>query len=88
MSYVALFVHYAIQLYMLLIFVWVLGSWFPQWKGQQWFRTVEDLIKPYMDLFKAIPLRIGMLDLSPMLALVVLMIVDSLLRATMHGGVR
>lgn len=84
----SLFVHYAIRLYMLLIFVWVMGSWFPQWRGQQWYSTVGDIIKPYMDLFKRIPLRMGMIDLTPMLALGALMVLDSFLMAAMHGGGR
>lgn len=86
MPYVALFVHYAIQMYMLLIFVWVLGSWFPQWRGQQWYRTVGDIIKPYLDVFKALPLRMGMIDFTPMVALLGLMLLDRLLLSAMTGG--
>ena len=68
----------AIQLYILLVFVWVLGSWFPQWRYQSWFQTVESVVKPYMDLFKAVPLRMGMIDLTPMLAIFVLYILQQI----------
>ena len=78
MLIVAQFVSSAIQLYIMLIFVWVLGSWFPQWRQYVWYRVVEDMVRPYINLFRAIPLRIGMIDLSPMLAILVLIILQRL----------
>lgn len=62
------------QAYMMLVFVWVLGSWFPQWRYQQWFRTIDSLVRPYVELFKFLPLQIGMVDLRPMAAIFVLAI--------------
>ena len=62
----------------MLIFVWVLGSWFPQWRQYAWYRVVEDMVRPYINLFRALPLRIGMIDLSPMLAILVLIILQRL----------
>jgi YggT family protein len=79
MNIIATIVFTAIQLYMAFIFVWVLGSWFPQWKGKAWYRFVEDVVKPYMQLFNGIPLKMGMIDFRPMLAIFVLIIVERLL---------
>ncbi|HES58204.1 MAG TPA: YggT family protein [Firmicutes bacterium] len=86
MSLVPWIIYYIIQAYILLILVWVFGSWFPQWRYQSWYRTVEDLVSPYMNLFKAIPLRIGMIDLAPMLAIFVLFIVQRLVISLTEGG--
>ncbi len=69
---------------MMLVFVWVLGSWFPQWRYQAWFRTVDNLVRPYVDLFKPLPLTIGMMDLRPMAAIFVLVIFMRMLE-TMVG---
>ncbi len=60
-----------IQLYMLLIFVFVLMSWFPgayQTKLGQW---LAKICVPYLKIFQFIPPIFG-LDFSPILAIVVL----------------
>jgi uncharacterized protein YggT (Ycf19 family) len=88
MALVATFVHYALRVYMLLIIVYVFGSWFPQWRYQRWYGVVTDIVQPYLNVFRAIPLRVGMLDLSPALALFVLMILDGLLVTATLGGTR
>lgn len=72
MPLIALFVYYALYAYILLIFVWVMGSWVPQWRYQRWYQLVEEIVKPYMNLFRPLPLRIGMMDLTPMAAILVL----------------
>jgi uncharacterized protein YggT (Ycf19 family) len=88
MPVVPMILYYTIQAYILLILVWVFGSWFPQWRQQPWYRTVEDLVSPYMNLFKLIPLRFGMIDLSPMLAIFVLFILQQLIVNLTVGGLR
>ena len=82
MTGVVQFAALAIQLYIFLIIIWVFSSWFPQWRYQSWFRTVNDLVEPYLRLFQRLPLRVGMIDLSPMVAIIVLQI----LRAALVGG--
>ena len=85
MLQLGLFVYYAIQAYILLIFVWVLGSWFPQWRGQSWYRVVEDIVRPYLKLFEALPVQAGMIDFRPMVAIFVLVILQVLVRGTLAG---
>jgi len=86
MQLLTLFLHYAIRAYVLLIFVYVLGSWFPQWRQQTWYRLVADLVQPYLQLFSKLPLRVGMLDLTPMVALLILMLVDHFVLAMLAGA--
>ncbi|MCH7471469.1 YggT family protein [bacterium] len=81
-----LLISYALQAYIMLIFVWVLGSWFPQWRSMGWYRMVESLVRPYMDLFRALPLRIGMMDLTPMVAIFILIIFQRLLKSAAAGA--
>jgi YggT family protein len=60
-----------IQLYMLLIFVFVLMSWFPgayQTKLGQW---LAKICMPYLKVFQFIPPIFG-LDFSPIIAILVL----------------
>jgi len=77
-----------IQGYILLIFIWVLGSWIEKLRYQSWYRMVDRLVRPYMDLFKSLPLRAGMLDLTPMAAIFVLWIFQELLMAAAGGRLR
>lgn len=90
MPLVGLIVHYALRAYMLLILVYVFASWFPQWRFQRWFGVVTDIVRPYLGLFNGLPLRMtvgmGVLDLSPIVALLLLGIVDWLLIAAVVGG--
>ena len=87
MDILAKVVYQAIHIYIMLIFVWVLGSWFPQWQEQAWFKVVRDIVAPYINLFKFLPLRIGMMDLTPLAAMFVLMLVQGLISGSMSGRV-
>jgi YggT family protein len=73
---------YAIQLYVLLIVVRALMSWFPMRSGTASYRIysfVYDATEPYLRLFRRIlpPVRMGnaALDLSPIIGFVVLLVV-------------
>ncbi len=60
--------------YSYLILVWVFGSWFPHWRYQSWFKMIAGVVEPYMNVFKPLNLRFGQFDLSPMVAIFVLII--------------
>ena len=84
----AMIINLLLKAYILLIFVWVLASWFPQWRYQGWFRTVDNLVRPYMDLFRGLPLRVGMIDLTPMAAIFVVYLFQYLFLTAVQGGLR
>ena len=81
---IALFVYYALQVYILLIFVWVIGTWVPQWRYQRWYQIVDEIVAPYMNLFRSLPLRSGTLDFTPLVAVLVLILFQSLVK--LAGG--
>jgi YggT family protein len=65
------------SLYMLLIFVRIMLTWF---SGARYGRPVELLCQitdPYLNWFRRFPLRVGMLDLSPIVALTVLSVANN-----------
>ena len=69
-----------INLYILVIFVWVLSSWFPQIRGNEIIRFIGFLSEPYLSIFRRIiPPIGGVLDLSPMIAIVILSLVAQIL---------
>lgn len=72
----------AINLYIALIFVWALGaSFFPDWRYAAWYRALNDIVEPYINLFRGLRLQIGMFDLSPMVAVTFLSILQLVMGA-------
>jgi len=78
------FVNVFVGIYVLLIFVWVLLGWirvpYSRTTGavQQF---VDEVVLPYIRLFRRLPLQIGPLDLTPIVAVVVLLIAAGLVNA-------
>ncbi|KAK3271274.1 hypothetical protein CYMTET_20363 [Cymbomonas tetramitiformis] len=63
-----------IRLYLLLLFVRVLLTWFPNvnWMGQPWI-TLRQVTDPYLNLFRnLIPPIMGQIDFTPILGFLVL----------------
>jgi YggT family protein len=77
------FVNVFVGIYVLLIFVWVLLSWI----RLPYSRTtaavqefVDEVVRPYVRLFRRLP-TLGPLDLSPVVAVVVLLVVAGFVNA-------
>ncbi|MGN7310336.1 YggT family protein [Alkalicoccobacillus gibsonii] len=62
----------AITLYTLLIFAWVLMSWFPNARESSIGQMIGRIVEPYIDIFRQFVPQIGMIDLSPLVALLVI----------------
>lgn len=79
---VADYVDTLIWIYTLLIFVRILMSWIPRMPYNQLLNTVvrfvEDVTDPYLELFRRFIPPIGMVDISPIVALLVLRIVGGI----------
>ena len=71
----------ALTLYTYICMIWVFGSWFPQWQYQQWFKMVASIVEPFINVFKPLNLRFGMFDLTPMVAIFVVIIFRELIRS-------
>ncbi len=65
-----------IWLYGLLIIVYVLMSWFPV-RGALYdvYRVLATIVEPYLGLFRRIIPPIGMIDISPIVALIALQLI-------------
>jgi len=76
-----------LELYSGVLMVRVLLSWFPNipWERQP-LQAVRDMCDPYLNLFRnIIPPLFNALDLSPMLAFMVLGVLTSILNTTVQG---
>jgi len=78
--YFAIFVHYGILIYTVMIAARIIGSWFPRIAFQPWMIFMGRLTDPYLNLFRRlVPPIGGRLDLSPMLAFLGLNVVEKIL---------
>jgi uncharacterized protein YggT (Ycf19 family) len=78
------FVDVFIYVYILVIFVYILTSWIPL-PYSPWLNRIQrflyDVCDPYLRLFRRIVPALGPLDLSPMLAVIVLLVFQQLVNS-------
>jgi YggT family protein len=73
-----------IQLYSLVIVIRVLMTWFPPLTGTVLYEFLADLTDPYLNLFRRMIPPVGMIDFSPIIAILAL----EALAALIARGVR
>jgi len=80
MTIIAIILKSLFMTYTLMLLARVLGSWIPQAQGHPIMRFLAHYTDPYLNFFrKIIPPIGGVLDLSPMLALLALQFLQMLL---------
>jgi len=73
-----------IQLYSLVVVIRVLLTWFPPLTGTVLYEFLADLTDPYLNLFRRMIPPVGMIDYSPIIAILAL----EALAALIARGVR
>ena len=63
------------QVIFLLIFIRVLGSWVPELQNTKFMQFIRFYTDPYLNFFRNIIPPLGMVDISPIVAILVLMYV-------------
>ena len=76
-----------IQIYVTLIIVKVLLTWFPtiDWYSQP-FAALRQITDPYLNLFRSIIPPLGGIDISPILAILVLQLAGGLISSALQPG--
>lgn len=70
----------SLNIYLLLIFVRILLTWFPTVESMNQVASfLSPITDPYLNIFRSFIPPIGGLDLSPMLAIIVLQVVAQML---------
>lgn len=69
---ILLIVHYLFQAYFLLIFIRVMGSWIPELEKTRFMAFIRFYTDPYLNIFRGIIPPLGMIDISPIVAILVL----------------
>lgn len=70
------------QIYTLMLFARILGSWVPQLQEYRWMQFIAFYTDPYLNLFRRFIPPLGMMDLSPIVAFICL----SILRQILHSA--
>lgn len=77
MNYLAYTIHLAFTTYTILLFIRVVGSWFPSFSRHSFMHFIIRITEPYLGLFRRlIPPIGGVLDLSPLLGFFLLQIAE------------
>jgi YggT family protein len=90
---VADYLNTLLLVYLVLIFIRILMSWIPRMPYNRYLRAavgfVEEVTDPYLNLFRRFLPRIGgggfALDLSPILAIILLLIMQSVVVGLIRG---
>lgn len=61
-----------LQLYIFAVIIYVLMSWFPGARESKIGEFLGSLVEPYLEVFRNIIPPIGMIDISPIVAIVIL----------------
>ena len=72
----------AVCVYLFVLFVRVLLSWFPNMAGNPVIGGVASITDPYLNIFRGVIPPIGGIDLSALLAFITLNLLQSLLMAS------
>jgi len=75
-----------IQLYTALLFIRVLLTWFPtiNWYNQP-FSALSQITDPYLNVFRSFIPPLGGIDISPMLAILLLQVVGQVIGGLVGG---
>lgn len=68
-------------IYMIMLFVRIMSSWFPEYRDHTVVRFLAFYTDPYLNVFRRIIPPLGMFDLSPIIAFFALQILEFLLKS-------
>lgn len=70
--------------YMIMLFVRILSSWFPEYRDHQVVRFISFYTDPYLNFFRSFIPPLGMIDFSPIIAFFALSILNELAKMLVH----
>lgn len=73
----AVIIYYAFQLYTYAIIGYVLMSWIPALQTSAVGGFLRKIVEPYLNIFKRFIPPLGMIDLSPIVALIALQLIQT-----------
>lgn len=80
MQSVLTIIHTALQFYSYALIIYILMSWFPNARESSFGQTLAKLCEPYLEPFRKIIPPLGMIDISPLVAIITLNLAQSGIR--------
>lgn len=74
------FVDTLFLVYMIMLFVRIMSSWFPEYQDTKYMRFVAYYTDPYLNIFRKIIPPLGMMDFSPVIAFFALQIIEVIVK--------
>lgn len=71
-NYIEQVIRFIFQIYTFMIFGYILMSWFPQMRESSIGEILRRFVEPYLRPFRSIIPPLGMIDISPIVALLAL----------------
>lgn len=65
-------INIAFEMYFYVIIAYVLMSWLPALQGSTFGQVIGKIVEPYLEIFRKIIPPIGMIDISPIVAIIAL----------------
>ncbi|UCZ51616.1 YggT family protein [Bacillus shivajii] len=60
----------AFTLFYFLMFFYIISSWFPALRENQFGQMVAKIVEPYLSIFRKVIPPIGMIDISPLIGII------------------
>ena len=79
------FISYFFRFYEFCIIAYVLSSWFPSFRNNIIVEFLEAICEPYLKLFRKIIPPIGMMDISPIVAVMGISLIQQLVVKILFG---
>ncbi|CAM3086253.1 YggT family protein [Filibacter tadaridae] len=67
---------YAIQIYSVVLIIYILMSWIPSTRETKFGKLIEKIAEPYLGFFRKFIPPLGMIDISPIVALFALSLIS------------
>ncbi len=71
--------HLLIQLLIIIIFIHALGSWFPQIRESRFYELIDRIVEPMLRPIRQVLPYMGGIDISPMILIFILILIDRLI---------
>lgn len=68
------------QIYTLMILARIFGSWVPEWQTHRFMQFLAFYTDPYLNIFRRFIPPLGMIDISPIIAFLVLGVLKQLIQ--------
>ena len=75
-----------IQIYSYMLLIWVIGSWFPKLRDTKFYYWIDRFVYPYAKIFRSVIPAFGGFDFSPIVAFIVLGILQNILGSLFLGS--